>query len=339
MSNIVVNYIFNRDKSSVRPGDLSKLTHLNIAFGKLQNDCNITVDHLSLISDIAFFKSHNPNLKVLLSIGSGAPEAFSNGASTKENRKKIAQSCASLISKYDLDGIDYDWEYPCCPSNGIASSPNDKENFTELCREIRTALDKITSKHCLFTIAAGGDAFYLDFTEMDKVQQYLDYVFVMTYDLRCGFHSLTGHHTNLYRSTGDLFRTSCKDALTLFNKAGVPMEKLVLGVALYSRQWLDVPATNNGFLQLVSTHGGYGPNYTKLKSDFIDKNGYVRYWDDEAKAPYLFNGNNFITYDDPQSVAAKCDYAKEINCAGAFAWEYGCDTTGELLDAMYQNLK
>ncbi|MFZ2538540.1 MAG: glycoside hydrolase family 18 protein [Oscillospiraceae bacterium] len=339
MSKIVVNYALDGATSSIRPEDLAKLTHLNIAFGQIQNDCSIRVDHLTLLSKISYFKSQNPNLKIILSIGSGAYESFSNGASTEENRKKVAQSCVEVILKYGLDGIDYDWEYPCCPSNGIASSPNDKENFTELCREIRAALDTITTKHCLFTIAAGGDAYYLDFTEMDKVQQYLDYVFVMTYDFRCGFHSLTGHHTNLYRSTGDIFRTSCKDALEMYNKAGVPMEKLVLGVAFYSRQWFDVPVANNGFLQYVKTNGGYGPSYTTLKADFIDKNGYVRYWDDESKAPYLFNGNNFISYDDKESVAAKCAYVKEINCAGAFAWDYSSDDTGDLLDAMYTNLK
>lgn len=339
MSKLVVNYVLDGNNSDIRDEDLVKLTHLNIAFGQLQDDCSIKIDHLTLLSKITYFKSVNPNLKIILSIGSGSYGAFSNGASTIENRKKIALSCVELINKYGLDGIDYDWEYPCCPSNGIAYSPSDKENFTELLKEIRAGLDTIKDKHCLLTIAAGGDRYYLDFTQMDKVQKYLDYVFVMTYDFRCGFHSLTGHHTNLFRSTGDIFRTSCKDALEMFNKAGVPMEKLVLGVAYYSRQWKDVPKANDGFLQYVKTNGGYGPHYTTLKSDYINKNGYIRYWDDEAKAPYLFNGNTFISYDDVDSVNAKCAYVKKIDCAGTFAWDYGSDTTGDLLDVMYKGSK
>ncbi len=336
---INVNYILDGNGPEPRPEDISKLTHLNLAFGLLQNDCSVTVNHLKLINRVQHMKSINPDIKVCLSIGSGAPEAFSGTAMTAEKRRKVARSLAELCVTYGLDGIDYDWEYPCCPSNGITSSPKDKENFTELCREIRLALDSVTDKHLLFTIAAGGDAYFLDFTEMDKVQEYLDYVYLMTYDLRCGFHSLTGHHTNLYRVTGDIFRTSCKDSIELFNKAGVPKSKLVLGVAYYSRQWLEVPKANNGFLQYVKTNGGYGPHYDEIKNNLVNKNGFVRHWDDEAKAAYLFDGSTFISYDDPMSVEAKCAYIKAEGLAGAFAWEYCCDTTGELLDVTYRCLK
>ncbi len=338
MSKVVANYILDDGKASIRNEDLKKLTHVNVAFGVIKSDCSISVNHLKLIHELSEMKSINPNLKVSLSIGSGDPEAFSGTAMTKEKRQMVARNLADLCIRYHLDGIDYDWEYPCCPSNGIASSPKDKENFTELCKEIRMALDTITDRHCLFTIAAGADAYFLDFTEMDKVQAYLDYVYLMTYDLRCGFHSLTGHHTNLYRATGDIFRTSCKDAIELFNKAGVPFSKLVLGVAFYSRQWEAVPPANNGFLQYVKTNGGYGPEYTRLKQDFINKNSYTRYWDDECKAPYLYNGDTFITYDDIESITEKCKYIHETNLAGAFSWEYNSDKTGELLDAMYINL-
>ena len=47
----------------------------------------------------------------------------------------------------------------------------------------------------------------------------------MTYDMRGGFQTLTGHHTNLYTSTGDLFRISVDASVRLFTQAGVPREK------------------------------------------------------------------------------------------------------------------
>lgn len=62
-----------------------------------------------------------------------------------------------------------------------------------------------------------------------------------------------------------------------------------------------------GFLQYTEKGGGYGPNYDKLAEEYIDKNGYVSYWDDEAKAPFLFNGSTFISYDDERSLAASAD--------------------------------
>ena len=74
---------------------------------------------------------------------------------------------------------------------------------------------------------------------MDEVQEHLDYVLLMTYDMRGGFHTLTGHHTNLYTPTGDLFRISVDASVEIFRSAGVPADKIVIGAAFYSRMWRD----------------------------------------------------------------------------------------------------
>lgn len=339
MNKIVAAYAYDPNGNGISDCDIKKLTHLNIAFGKIKNDAKIHVDHLELIKNVKKYRELNPDLKIILSIGSGEPEAFSLTASTEEGRKSVASSCLEIMQKYDLDGTDYDWEYPCCPSNGIAYCKEDKENFTALMKTMRETFDSDKSKHYLLTIAAGAGDYYLDFTEMDKVQEYLDYVFLMTYDLRCGFHSLTGHHTNLYRATGDIFRTSCKDTVDMFEKAGVPRSKMCLGVAFYSRQWFKVPNRNNGFLQFVDNYGGYGPDFSELEEEYIGKNGFTRYFDDECKAPYLYNGERFISYDDEESIAHKCEYIKSVDIAGVFCWEYYGDKSGKLLDSMYKGMK
>ncbi|MBW7457411.1 chitinase, partial [Paenibacillus sepulcri] len=189
-------------------------------------------------------------------------------------------------------------------------------------------------RHYLLTIAAGADQYYLDGTQMDQVQQYLDYVQLMTYDMRGGFQTLTGHHTNLYASTGDLFRISADASVRMFEKAGVPRDKLVIGAAFYSRMWKDVPNHNCGLHQMTGGPGGYGPDYTNLAADYMNKNGYTRYWDDEAKASYLFDGTSFITYEDEESIHHKCSYVNNEGLAGIMFWEYGCDTTLTLLNAI-----
>lgn len=327
-------YIYEGNGTNMRTEDYKRISHLNIAFGLVHEDGHITADHMPVKEMLSTAKAANPDIKVLISINTGHPAAFSKNAETEAGRKRIADGCVKLIKDYGIDGIDMDWEYPCCPSNRIVSSPDDKVNFTLLCQAIREALEGIEANRYLFTIAAAGDKFYLPFVEMEKVEKYLDYVFLMTYDLRCGFHSLTGHHTNLYEATGDIFHSSSKNGVDAFHAAGVPMEKLVVGVAFYSRQWKEVPNLNNGFLQYVPGNGGYGPDYTAIMKDYLDKNGYKRFWDDECKAPYLYNGETFISYDDPQSVLEKYKYVEESGCAGLFAWEYNNDKTGDLLKAM-----
>lgn len=188
------------------------------------------------------------------------------------------------------------------------------------------------------TIATGADQYYIDGTEMDQVQKYLDWVQLMTYDMRGGFQIVTGHHTNLYTPTGDLFRISVDASVNMFVNAGVPREKIIIGGAFYSRMWKNVPNKNNGLYQMSPGAGGYGPVYTDLAANYINKNGFVRYWDEEAKAPYLFDGSTFITYEDEQSLRAKCEYVKQNNLKGIMFWEYSCDKTGTLLNTIHNSL-
>ena len=72
---------------------------------------------------------------------------------------------------------------------------------------------------------------------------------------------------------------------------------------------------------------------------YINKNGYVRYWDDEAKAPWLFNGSTLISYDDPESMTLKAQYVLDNDFGGVFYWEHKCDSTRTLLAALYEVLK
>lgn len=339
MKRVLAGYVLSQDRPfCVTKEDARKLTHLMLAFGQIDRNGNIQTSHMTGLDQIEQIRRWNPDLKILLSLVGKEEEAFSDGSADEAGRRKIAQSCVEVIRKYGFDGVDLDWEYPCCPENFIKARPEDKQNFTLLCREIRRALDAAFLAHHLLTIAAGADRYYTENTQMEQVQQYLDLVYVMTYDLRCGFHTLTGHHTNLYTATGDLNRTSADAAARLFEQAGVPKEKIVIGAAMYSRMWEHVQDRNHGFLQLTESAGGYGPNYDELVKAYINKNGFVRYWDDEAKAPWLFNGSMFLSYDDPESVRCKCTYVRQRDLAGLFYWEHGGDSTRQLLQAMSDSL-
>jgi chitinase len=337
---IVAGYAGDEALPSVTDEDARKLTHLNIAFGHVRDD-EIRVDHLRHLNRLPELKAANPDLLILLSVGGWSAGGFSEAAATAAGRASLAQSAANLLRSLPLDGIDLDWEYPCYGEAGIAASPDDKTNFTLLLREMREALDRegaASGRHYLLTIAAGADHYYIDGTEMDKVHPYLDFIQLMTYDMRGGFQTLTGHHTNLYTPTGDLFRISVDASVRLFREAGVPPEKIVIGAAFYSRMWQGVPDRNAGLHQMTASSGGYGPDYTRLHADYIGRGGFVRYWDDEAKAPYLFDGNSFITYDDEESLRHKCGYIRSEGLAGIMFWEYSCDKTHLLLDALHDGL-
>ncbi|TLS54282.1 glycoside hydrolase family 18 protein [Paenibacillus antri] len=336
----LIGYVGDRALPDLTADAARKLTHMNVAFGHVRDD-EIRIDHLEHLRELERLKREHPSLKILLSVGGWSAGGFSEAASTEAGRRRMAESAIDVLTRFPFDGIDLDWEYPCYAEAGIAASPDDKRNFTLLLRDMREAFDRKAAEDggaYMLTIAAGADQYYVDGTEMDEVQRYLDYVQLMTYDMRGGFQTLTGHHTNLYTPTGDLFRISVDASVRLFERAGVPREKLAIGAAFYSRMWKDVPNVNRGLLQMTPGSGGYGPDYGELAERYIDKNGFVRYWDDEAKAPYLFDGSTFITYDDEESLEHKCDYVKREGLAGIMFWEYKCDPSGRLLDAMYRNL-
>lgn len=338
---IAAGYVVDAALPEMTREDLLKLTHLNVAFGHVRNH-EISTEHLKHTEVVQRIKLEHPELTVLLSVGGWSAGGFSEAASTEEGRNSMAASAVRVLSELPFDGIDLDWEYPCYGEADIESSPDDKQNFTLLLKTIREALDVKGSqdgRHYLLTIAAGADQYYVDGTEMDQVQQYLDFVQLMTYDMRGGFQILSGHHTNLYTPPGDLFRISTDASVNLFLRAGVPKEKIVIGAAFYSRVWNSVPDRNQGLHQMAGSTGGYGPAYTELAADYINKNGYIRYWDEEACAPYLFNGSSFISYDDEESIRCKCEYVKAKGLAGIMFWEYSCDKTHRLLSALHQGLQ
>lgn len=338
---VVAGYAVDAKLPEMTREDLIKLTHLNVAFGHVI-DHRISTGHLQHLKRLRDIKREHPELCILLSVGGWGAGGFSEAAATEEGRRSMAESAVRVLEEHPFDGIDLDWEYPSYGEAEIASSPDDKTNFTLLLKTIREALDRQgerDGRHYLLTIAAGADQYYVDGTEMDRAQQYLDFVQLMTYDMRGGFQVLTGHHTNLYTPTGDLFRISTDASVNLFVRAGVPKEKIVIGAAFYSRVWHQVPDRNQGLHQMAGTTGGYGPNFTTLASEYINQNGYTRYWDAEACAPYLFNGSSLISYDDEESIGHKCEYVKDHGLAGIMFWEYSLDQTHRLLDAMYRGLR
>ena len=67
--------------------------------------------------------------------------------------------------------------------------------------------------------------------------------------------------------------------------------------------------------------------------------GFARYWDPEARVPWLFDGTTFWTFDDPESIAIKTDYIRKHGLRGAMVWDLTGDTAnGEIMSAIDERL-
>ena len=316
-----------------------RLSHINYAFvdvkdnrAWLHNEATDTIN-LRKLSEL---KKQKPDIKILISLGGWSwSKNFSDAVLSDSSTRNFANSCIAIMAKYNLDGVDIDWEYPGMRGDNNKYRPEDKEHYTLLFKYLREGLDslsKITPSKYLVTTAVGGSQSYIDHTEMAKVQQYADYINIMSYDYKGGNDTISGHHSNLYTSPDDPDEESADQSIKAFMAAGVPAGKIVIGIAFYGKAWQMQSDDNNGLFRRTEKPAR-GGGFTYLKDSVINKNGFIRYWDSKARAPYLFNQEKkiFITYDDEESVKQKCKYVKDHDLAGVMFWEYNSDKKEYLL--------
>lgn len=321
---------------------IDKITHIFYAFAYIE-DNKITIGRDIDTANFAHFqnlKKNNPKIKVLISIGGWSRSGkFSDMALKKESRTTFINSTIDFVNKYNLDGVDLDWEYPGLPGNNNIHRKEDKQNFTLLLKEFRNAFDK-QNNHLLLTIAAAASNNYLKNVEGNKIHPYLDFINIMTYDYIGEWAKNTGHHTNLYESS-EKKTMATHNVINNYIDNGFPAGKLVVGIAFYSRGWKNVHNKNNGLYQPAEGTSELNMSFNLLKDSFIDKDGYVSYWDKAANAPYLWNATkrHFITYENKMSTKAKCNYVIDKNLGGVMFWEYHGDYNNELLNEIDNTLE
>jgi len=339
---------YDTARNDIDSKDAGKIDTLIFAFAQLiDGQVVLEPTDTQRLHRLIVLKAANPRLKVVVSVGGWGAGGFSEAASTAASRQRFASSAAQLLVANNADGLDVDWEYPGHGESGIKSSPQDRDNFTLLLQTLRTTLDQVGDIHAHrgaghYTLSiAAADSVFVSGIDIAAVEPSLDWFNLMTYDFVNSMTPTTGHHSGLHASAlAPADARSTDRAVQQFLAAGVPAHKLLIGAAFYGREFADVQPAHDGLYQAYGHYQGEH-RWPQLKTDFINRNGYVRYWDAAAQAPYLWNAttHRFISYDDPQSIAAKADYVKSRHLGGIMYWEQSEDPQGELLDAVRQNLR
>lgn len=360
---IMAYYVAERDYQPEKI-PVEKLTHIiysftNVIDGKMKfrNEDSAGPKLEALVKQ----KDRNPDLKVMIACGGWGADGFSDMALTEESRAKFITSASEFITKYKLDGMDMDWEYPGISGAGTMARPEDTENFTLLIKGLREMLDEFDTPKVL-TFASAGWKRYYDFVNMDEVMKYADYTNVMTYDQVSGVSIYTGHHTPLGDvKTADIGGTpfqahldslfangnsqdsdprSAEKIVDFLINSGVNPNQIVIGSAFYGRVWKGVPPVNNGLYQLSGGLQIGWMAYHQIREKYESDSNFQRFWDEKAQAPYMYNFSDslFVSYDDTVSVALKTKYTMEKGLGGIMFWELGNDTKEpeSLLDAIYK---
>ncbi|NUS03921.1 MAG: chitinase [Nonomuraea sp.] len=344
-------------------GSAAKLTHINYAFGNVQNgQCTIgdsyadydrfyqageSVDGVAdtwdagalrgSFNQLRKLKKKYPNLKVLFSFGGWT---WSGGfGQAAQNPTAFADSCYKLVEDPRwadvFDGIDIDWEYPnacglTCDTSGPAAFKN-----------VMSALRSRFGSNNLVTAAItadGNDGGKIDAADYGGAAQYVDWYNVMTYDFFGAWDAQgpTAPHSPLTSYSGIPIAGFYTDnAIQKLKSKGVPASKLLLGIGFYGRGWTGVTQSAPGGTATGPAPGTYeqGIEDYKVIKTRCPATGTV------AGTAYAYCGNQWWSYDTPSTIGGKMSYSKNQGLGGAFFWELSGDTTNaELLTAMKNGL-
>ncbi|KAM0270892.1 hypothetical protein ACHAQH_009253 [Verticillium albo-atrum] len=267
--------------NKVSPSKFYKLGYFegwNLNGPGLRMDARVTKDHKQYYTDVHFsfaYISEGPDYDMVipdevsdqwrkfLTISGGPRKtiafggwAFSPGAptyhlfreaTTPVNRKRFAENCVRFARRYDLDGLDFDWEYPGAPDiPGIPPGGEDEGiTYLEFLKLVRSKLD---DKKTL-SIAAPASFWYLKQFPIASMHQYLDYIVNGTQAMPG--QTPLAHPGSCLRSHVNW--TETYNALTMMTKAGVPAHKILMGVSTYGRSFKMAQAESRDLWDMQRT--------------------------------------------------------------------------------------
>ena len=214
-----------------------------------------------------------------------------------EEREKIIENLVEVCEKYDLDGINIDFEF---------MYEKDKDVFSRFIIELTPRMKEIGIIVSVDVTAPDGSGNWSLCYDRTVLGNTADYLVFMAYDQN-GTSSKVAGTTAGY----NWVETSLKKFIETYE---VPSEKIILGIPFYTRIWTETP---DGDLDSVAI--------PMTKVDKQIPNGVEKTWNDTLKQYYVEFKSGSSTkkmwIEDLESIAAKVSLVSKYNLAGVSAWE------------------
>ncbi|KAL6854616.1 glycoside hydrolase family 18 protein [Trichoderma novae-zelandiae] len=294
-----------------------------------RNDSQGPLDVHGAVEQVFLLKKKHRQMKTLLSIGgwnmsqSGKFEPVLN---TTEGRIRFAKTAVDLLANWGLDGLDIDYEYPINEHEALG--------FVSLLKECRKALDEYASLHSqryhyLLTAAVSAARQNYKWLDLPAIDPYLDAWHLMAYDYAGGWDDLSGDQSNVFHDPTNPNRTKAnsEQAVNDYVAAGVNPEKIILGIPLYGRSFMDTDGPGRPYkgLGVGSIEEGVW-----LYRD-LPRPGSVVNVNRDIIAAYSYDNSTreLVTYDNMETTTLKAEYLSKKGLGGAVFWEASGDRQGD----------
>ncbi|KAJ3780755.1 glycoside hydrolase family 18 protein [Lentinula aff. detonsa] len=361
------------------PSNISwnKYNTLTFAFATTTSDVNtVALDSISqqaLPQFVTEAQAHN--VTAILSIGGWSGSMyFSNAMATAQNRSAFVKTVLGLVEKYDVNGIEFDWEYPAKQGIGCNTvSTSDSENFLSFLQELRkdpTGAQLVLAAAVSITPWVGSSGEPM--TDVSAFAKVLDHISIMNYDIWGSWSPTVGPNAPLNDSCAPIQDGSAVSAVKAWTSAGFPADQISLGLAAYghsfdvsnsnaisssnSKELKLYPAFNAGDQPHGDSQDGQAGtdecgNSTPVGGIFnfwglVDggflttagtaANGIDYVFDNCSQTPFVYNPTSdvMVSFDDATSYAAKGKFINSMGLKGFSVWHILGDYDDILLDAV-----
>ncbi|KAM5467394.1 putative chitinase [Microsporum audouinii] len=325
-------------------------THINFAFALIDPQtfriAPMDAQTASLYKRVTSLKIHQPDLKVWIAIGGWAMNdpgpyrtTFSDLAKSTSAQDEFFESLITFMQKYNFDGVDIDWEYPWAEDRG--GIPADFDNFVNFLRRLRERLNS-TGRTYGLSITLPASYWYLRGFNIIKMEPYLDWFNVMTYDIHGVWDSTVKAigpyayaHTNL---------TEIQMGLELLWRNNINPARVIMGLGFYGRSFTmeDPNCLEAGCRFKDGARGGVCTGTPGVLSaaeinDIIKKGAKITFDKTAAVKIVTWDTDQWVSWDDKETLKLKLDYANRRCLGGTMVWAIDLDD-GTLIDALGSNL-
>ncbi|XP_055347093.1 chitinase-like protein 4 [Paramacrobiotus metropolitanus] len=335
----VVAYYTSWGSREMTKDMMSYVTHIYYAFPDMSSNGTMWFTNASeaRLQKLINLRGKDAYPKLMVAVGGWVNRIYFDGiARNEEAFQTFLTNLKQMLIKYNLDGLDLDWEFP-------GEHVGDRWIFVLFVRRIRDHLDfwssELNRPRYILTYAAPA----LDTSKGFDLKRLfdgdaLDWVNVMTYDYFLPLVNNTegrkaGPPSPLFFSgPAGYYRQNVHYTMEQYACTIKNWNKLVVGIPLYGRFWTPVnptPVNNSDPIWRQMDTDVLQENdipWYKFKPNYLDK-GYITAFNDKVMAPYAFYEENmtYVGYESPQSAQAKVDYVVAAGLGGVMMWAIDYD--------------